>query len=51
LISDHSFGLKRDLDSSLRFGWKVFYHFFGKVGSFSLTLLKNVVGFVSTILK
>jgi hypothetical protein len=34
----------------LRLRWKVFYHFFGKGGSFSLTFLKNVVDFVSTIL-
>ncbi len=46
----HCFGLKRDFDSSLRLRWKVFYHFVGKGGIFSLTFLKNVVDFVPTIL-
>ncbi len=49
MFFDHFFGLKRDSDSSLRLRWKVFYHFFGKDGSFSPTFLKNVVDFVSAI--
>ena len=37
-------------DSSLRLRWKVFYHCFGKSGSFSLIFSRNVVDFVSTSL-
>jgi hypothetical protein len=48
---DHSFGLKREFDRPLRLRWKVFYHFIGKSGRFSLIFLKNVVDFVSTLLK